>query len=299
MIKKLIIYCLALGLFLSVKGQQQTETGEFYYKQGLQKAEDGNLAKALELFDKSISLKADEYVAWYNRGIVKFMMHRYEDALVDLEQTIKLNPGYKKAYLNRGSSKRHLTDYGGAILDYTRAIELDSAYAEAYYYRGQVYELFEKLDAACKDFQKAKELGYANAENHTNVCQPSTRHGELHPVLWLTKTSGSRMYGFSDKDPIKVGNAPDGGPANERAYLELLRDAKGNPVQYEKIGSCCGYKSDNAPKGMALLDKYQMSFLNDAGEQRTVYVYLSFYDYEEPQILYGFTTVKRIQTSVY
>ncbi len=290
---KFISVLFGLSVCLSVMAQ---ENGEFYYKQGLEKAEAGDLERALELFDKSISIKGDEYVAWYNRAIVKTMMGHYEDALVDLEQTIKLNPAYKKAYLNRGTAKRHLTDYGGAILDYARAIQLDSAYGEAYYDRGLVYELFDKMDMACNDFIKAKELTFAKADERVNACLNIAKRGELHPVVWLTKTSANRLYGFSSDHPVKVGNGPDGGTANERAYLELLRDAKGKPVHYEKIGTCCGYKSDNAPKGLALLDRYQMIFTNADGEQKTVYVYFSFYDYDEPQILFGFNTVKQIST---
>jgi tetratricopeptide (TPR) repeat protein len=297
MVKKIIIAAFSFTCFLFAKGQDSS--GEFYYNKGLEKAQSGDLEKALELFDKSIAIKGDEYVAWYNRGIVKNMLHRYEDALVDLDQTIKLNPGYKKAYLNRGTARKHLTDFGGAILDFSRATQLDSTYGEAYYNRGLVYELFDKMDMACKDFHKAKDLGYDAAKNRNNVCLDPSKRGELHPVRWLTNTSTSRLYGFSSEHPIKIGDGPDGGPANERAYLDLLRDAKGKPVQYERMSTCCGYKSDNAPKGMALLDKYQMVFTTEDGETKTVFVYFSFYDYDEPLVLFGFTTVNHAKAPIY
>ncbi len=273
--------------------QQPDPNGEFYYNEALKKAEAGDLAKALELFDKSIELKNDEYVAWYNRAIVKSMMGRYEGALTDLTQAIKLNPAYKKAYLNRGTAKKHLTDYGGAIQDFSRAIQLDSAYGEAYYNRGLVFELFDKTDRACSDFNKAKELGYARAEQRVALCKAPEKAAKTKHILWLTKTSDSPMYGFTPDMPVKVGTGPDGGPANERAYFDLLRDTKGNPVQYKRIGTCCGYKSDNAPKGLALLDKYEMTFINADGEQKIVYIYLTFYDYQEPEILNGFNTVAK------
>ena len=289
-------FCIVLlSVFCALAAMAQNE-GEFYYKQGLEKAEAGDLEKAVELFDKSIAIKGDEYVAWYNRGIVKSMMGRYEDALADLEQTIKLNSAYKKAYLNRGTAKKHLTDFGGAIADYTRAIQLDSAYGEAYYDRGIVYELFDKTDYACKDFTKAKELGFTSAEKRVSLCAEPMRKNDIHPVIWIEKKSDNRRYGFASESPIKIGTGYDGGPANERAYLELLRDPKGNPVRYQRISSCCGYSSINAPKGLALLDKYQMWFYDENGEQKIVYVYFSFYDYEEPQILYGFHTVSKVSS---
>ena len=281
---------MGLTLFFAVNAQNEAE---FYYKQGLEKAEAGDLDKALELFDKSIAIKGDEYVAWYNRAIVKSMMGRYEDALADLEHTIKLNPAYKKAYLNRGTTKKHLTDFGGAIADYSRAIQLDTAYGEAYYDRGLVYELFDKMDMACNDFIKAGSLAFTVAAKRVALCIDPSKRGEIHPILWLMKKSDNRRYGFSSESPVKVGSGPDGGTANERAYLELLRDPKGNPVRYEKLSSCCGYASKNAPKGLAMLDKYQMSYVDETGEQKIVYLYFSFYDYEEPQVLYGFSTLAK------
>lgn len=288
MMKKIIIAIVVLSCFKATQAQNE---GEFYYKQGLEKAQAGDLDKALELFDRSILIKSDEYVAWYNRAIVKSMMGRYEDALVDLEQTIKLNPAYKKAYLNRGTAKMHLTDYSGAILDYTRTIQLDSTYGEAFYDRGLVYELFDKMDFACNDFIKAKELKFASADARVNLCLDLSKRGETHPILWLKNKSTDRRYGFAPEKPIKVGIGPDGGTANEKAYLQLLRDAKGKPVTYEKISSCCGYASKNAPKGLAMCDKYQVSFYDETGDVKTVYVYFSFYDYDEPLLLYGFNTV--------
>ncbi len=278
------------------KPDQSLQLGEFYYKQALEKAEAGDLDKSLELFDKSISIKGDEYVAWYNRGIVKSMMGRYEDALADLDETIKLNSGYKKAYLNRGTAKMHLTDYGGAIVDYSRAIQLDSAYAEAFYDRGLVYELFDKMDIACTDFIKAKGLAYAPADKRVNTCLDISKRGEIHPILWLKEKSDNRRYGFAPENPVKVGTGPDGGTTNERAYLQLLRDPKGKPVKFEKISSCCGYASKNAPKGLAMVDKYEMTFTDETGNLKTVFIYLSFYDYDEPQVPYGFSTVKEISS---
>jgi tetratricopeptide (TPR) repeat protein len=285
----------ALVLFLALFtcALLPAQDAEFYYKQGLEQAQKGDLEKALGLFDKSISLKQDEYVAWYNRAIVKSMMHRYEDALADLEQTIKLNPGYKKAYLNRGTARKHLTDYQGALEDYSLAMQLDSAYAEAYYNRGLVYELFEKKNLACADFTKAYELGYKAAERKTQRCTDTVKSTvEIHPVLRLRNVAADYQYGFTQEKPIKVGTGPDGGPANERAYFDLLRDMSGNPVSYTRVSSCCAYPSKNAPLGLAMLDKYELRFHDKDGTEKTVNVYVSFYDYEEPEVLPGFNTVK-------
>ena len=176
------------------------------------------------------------------------------------------------------------------MTDYTMALQLDTNYAEAYYNRGIVYELFNRMEPACADFAKAYYLGYQKAVLRVERCK-DTSQLNYHAVLLLTKTAKTTKYGFTSEMPVKVGTGPDGGPENERTYLELLRDVKGNAIRYHRLGSCCGYASVNAPKGLALLDKYEINFINEEGKEKAAVVYLSFYDYDEPQILSGFKTV--------
>jgi tetratricopeptide (TPR) repeat protein len=261
------------------------------YEDGLEKAQTGKLEEAIKLFDKSINIKPDEYIVWYNRGIAKSMLGKYEEALPDFTQTIKLNPDYKKGYLNRGTTRKHLTDYEGALADYTYAIQLDQTYADAYYNRGLLYDMLSKKDSACADFSQAKELGIKNAQKKIDKCNDTTTT-ETHTILRLTKTATSDNYGFSPENPVKVGFGPDGGAGNNKVYLNLLRDPMGNPITYERLGSCCAYKSKNALiGGIALLDHYEIKYFNEKGKKAKASVYISFYDYEEPQILKGFKTV--------
>ena len=37
--------------------------------------------------------------------------------------------------------------------------------------------------------------------------------------------------------------------------------------------------------------QYEITYLNEKGKAKKATVYISMYDYEEPQILYGFKTV--------
>ena len=43
--------------------------------------------------------------------------------------------------------------------------------------------------------------------------------------------------------------------------------------------------------GIALVDRYEVSFRNEKGKRKKTVVYISFYDHEEPMILQGFGTV--------
>ncbi len=267
------------------------QTAEDYYNQGMEKAYNGELEKAIKLLDKSIELKNDEYVAWYNRGMAKAMLDRNEEAIEDFNQTIILNPDYKKVYLNRGTSKKHLANYEGALKDYNMAIELDSIYADAYYNRGLLYQMMNEKDLACTDFNKALGFGIKQAEKKVKECNDTTTI-ETFVILELTEKSEDKTYGFTEENPVKVGNGPNGGPANQRAFLNLLRDAQGKALKYERLGSCCPYKSENGFMGTAMLDKYEITYRNEKGKNKKTVIYISFYDYEKPKIIVGFNTIE-------
>ena len=85
----------------------------------------------------------------------------------------------------------------------------------------------------------------------------------------------SEDYGYSQEAPIRVAGLADRGPASERAYLDRLRDADGNPVTYERQGSCCAFRT---PNGMiddtGLLDMYEVT----RSDGSTVVLYLNMYD---------------------
>lgn len=286
--KKIILTTICISILTSLFGQDAKK----FYEQGIEKAQAGQLDEAIALFSKAIVLQPEDYYSWYNRGIAKSILKLYEEALPDFDQTIKLAPDYKKGWLNRGTTKKHLTDYNDAIADYSYAIKLDRNYADAYYNRGLIYDMLSNRDSACMDFIKAKELGMKNAQRKVEKCNDTSKTTILkNSILRLTKTADNDKYGFTQENPIKVGTGPEGGPANNRAYLDLLRDAMGKPITYERQGSCCSYESKNGFMGLAMLDRYEITYQNEKGKKKTTVVYISFYDYEEPQILFGFKTV--------
>lgn len=284
---KKVILTIASMLLLSLVYSQ---TAREFYLNGLDKVKTGMFEEAAILFSKSIELQPEDYYSWYNRGIAKSKLGLYEEAMTDFDQVIKLSPEYKMAYLNRGTAKKRITDYEGALSDYSHALKLDPNYSDAYYNRGLVYEMLSKTDLACPDFIKAKELGLEMAQRKIDRCNDTTVSA-TYPILRLAKKAVNNKYGFTSDDPVKVGTGPDGGPANQRAYLNLLRDKQGKPLNYNRKGSCCDYKSENGFFGLAKLDIYEINYLDENGSEQKNIIYISFYDYEEPQVLFGFNTV--------
>ena len=90
-------------------------------------------------------------------------------------------------------------------------------------------------------------------------------------------------------NPVLVGSL--GGPspaANEHIYLSRLRGPHGEPVKYQRSGSCCGFPSPNAILGEGLLDAYLILY-GDSSEP--VVIYINMYDPGEVRAPAGLTLV--------
>ncbi|MBL0912111.1 MAG: tetratricopeptide repeat protein [Bacteroidia bacterium] len=288
--KKCIIKRLLVTVFCSVFSPVLfCQSVDSLFQKGIEAIQSEKLDEAINCFDQAIALKNDEFILWYNRATVKSWQRRYEEAILDFNEAIRLNPEHKKSYNGRACAKQDITDYKGALADFNKAIKVDNKYIDALYNRGTLYNLLGKRDKACEDYNLAYKLGDKQSESKVNKCKEEP--GDVYPILYLTQTADNDKYGFTSENPVKVGPGPDGGPANERAYLNLLRDVNGKPVSYERVGSCCGYKSDKGFLGIAMLDQYEIHYTNEKGEAVKKLVYISMYDHEDPKILYGFKTV--------
>lgn len=280
---------LLLGLVISWS-TIEAQDAEAYYNKAIKKAQAGKLDAAIRLFDKCIEQDDQMSMAYYNRAIAKMLSDRDAEAVEDFDRFIEMNPRYQKAYLNRGNAKKYLTDYEGSLEDYSKAIDIDVTYTDAYFNRGLLYQLLSKYDLACEDFNKALEMGMEDAQHKVDQCNDSTGR-DYNIILRLTEFASDSTYGLTPDHPVKVGKGPDGGPANQRAYLNLLRDAQGNAVSYYRRGSCCPYESPNGFLGMAMVDKYVVTHKDEKGKKQETVIYISLYDYEAPKIPMGFKAV--------
>lgn len=108
-----------------------------------------------------------------------------------------------------------------------------------------------------------------------------------HQTFRLTAISTDKTYGFTEKNPVKVGGVDKSeGPLNERRFLNALAGPNGEKVSYYRAGSCCPVKSKNGFMGSALLDRYRVTWENTLD---TVSIYINMYDYGELKAPVGFT----------
>lgn len=289
---KSIIVSLGLVFAISVCVAQDSKK---ILKEAMDLAKEQKYQESMPLFDQAIAISPGDYYAHYNRGLAKLKLNYAEDALKDFDATLMLSAKYKKTFAPRAEAKRLLTDYQGAIEDYNEAIKNEPTVADYYFNRGSVYQLLSFADSACKDFAKASSMGKKEAKKKSEKCKETKYDGlPIHPVLKLTEKTSDETYGYSEKNPVKVGCGYDGGPANEEDYIKMLRDAKGWPVYFQRLGTCCTFNSVNGFDGKATLDKYRIVYQNQKEKlkDKESIIYFNMYDYEEPKIITGFTAVQ-------
>lgn len=68
---------------------------------------------------------------------------------------------------------------------------------------------------------------------------PWGRSDSTEQFTTLSDTTTDPTYGLTQGNPIKVGGLSE---SNEAEYLNGLRGPAGEPIAYERIGSCCPFQ---------------------------------------------------------
>lgn len=101
----------------------------------------------------------------------------------------------------------------------------------------------------------------------------------------LTEVSKVKTYGYSENNPVKVGgNDKREGPRNERRFLNALTGPNGEAISYERIGSCCQFKTPNGFMGSGLLNQYEVRW---EGQQQPIVLYTNMYEYDSLKVPMG------------
>ncbi len=115
--------------------------------------------KAMQDFNKAISIKHDFAEAYNNHGIVYFVKKEYEKAMQDYNKAILIKHDYADAYNNRGSVYFVKKEYEKAIQDYNKAILIKHDYADAYANRAVSWFYMKEYNKSLSDVKKCQSLG--------------------------------------------------------------------------------------------------------------------------------------------
>jgi hypothetical protein len=106
----------------------------------------------------------------------------------------------------------------------------------------------------------------------------------------LTEVSTDASYGYTEKNPIKVGGVETlEGPKNERRFLNALAGPNGEKISYTREGSCCEFNSKRGFMGKGLLDTYTIKWV---GQTKPITIYINMYDSDSIKAPFGLTINK-------
>ena len=113
---------------------------------------------AVQDFNKSIQLSAENPTVYNNRGNALMDLGHPEEAIKDFDRAIALSPTYGAAYNNRGNANAMLGQYVPAFQDFRKAVELMPQSAVPYNGRGKTHVELKRYHAAVRDFTRAVGL---------------------------------------------------------------------------------------------------------------------------------------------
>jgi tetratricopeptide (TPR) repeat protein len=137
----------------------------YYYIKGVMNNNKGKYSRALENFDKALTLNpgTNEFNIYLNRGISYLELEENESALKDISKAIELGPNNASAYHSRGRVYYSTKQYAEAVKDFSRSVEINPENDAAYYNLGMTYFRLEDSKNACENFHKSCSLGNKNA----------------------------------------------------------------------------------------------------------------------------------------
>lgn len=98
----------------------------------------------------------------------------------------------------------------------------------------------------------------------------------LGKAFLLTAVSDDATYGYTEKNPIKVGTEKGEVKASgEYLFMNALTGPNGEDITFRRLGSCCSFKSPHGFLGSGLLDRFEVKY---EGLKEPIILYLNMYD---------------------
>ncbi len=144
------------------------------FDRGVSKSHLKDFIGAQQDIEKAMQIDtASKYIGYNNLGFfLDFEKKEYQKALESFNKSITLSPDFAYAYCNRAFAKLQLGDIKGAYADIHKSISLDPENTYAYKNLGLIQLRDKKTKEACKSFSKAIRKGYTeDYDNEVELLQ--------------------------------------------------------------------------------------------------------------------------------
>lgn len=127
------------------------------YQQGIAKAEAGEFAAAISIFDQVLQIQPDWGEAYYQRGLAHFKLSQFEAAIRDYTRALMSESGNASLLYARALAYLQMGQLERAVADAKDAIQL-KAFAAAYHLLGTARQKQNLAEKAVMSYKKAAEL---------------------------------------------------------------------------------------------------------------------------------------------
>lgn len=134
---------------------------------------------SISLFEHTIAVEPESWVAHYNLGNAYADLARHEDAVVRFRETVRLRPEFARAHNNLGNALDALGRSAEAVPSYERAVQLKPDLVEAYNNLGIAYAAQGRHDAGQAALRTAIQLRPDFLEAHLNLAIELREQGRL------------------------------------------------------------------------------------------------------------------------
>jgi tetratricopeptide (TPR) repeat protein len=128
-------------------------------------------AAALSYCDRATEMNADDFWAWFNKGLIYEEREDFEKATKAYQEAVRINPSHAQARNNLGYSYKERHFYAYAIEHYGKAIELMPDNPGFYYNIGNAYAHKDRVDEAFAAYRKALDLDPSFSKAHYNMAR--------------------------------------------------------------------------------------------------------------------------------
>lgn len=118
---------LVLSIGDTLIGDDDPKNISIMYAEAL--AAKGNYEKAINVLNKKIANKPDDYYLFQTKGTIYYIAEVYDSAIVCYDKVIDMRPTYARPYVYEGNIYTKLDDKQKAVARYLEAIELFAANA--------------------------------------------------------------------------------------------------------------------------------------------------------------------------
>lgn len=127
---------------VSVPTPMESDTPQKVYEQGAAYLEQGQVQKAMAVFEKLAASHPEQSVIYNALGVVYRRQGMLDKAVEAYKKAISLQDRYVEAHYNLGIAYRENGQFQSAETEYNRAITLDPTFAPAHYNLGVLYDLY-------------------------------------------------------------------------------------------------------------------------------------------------------------